>query len=180
MATTPTGLTVPAGTDVFDPDGDMRDLAGSFEGRIIVPVANTTERGTVAAAVSPSPSEPLFTYRADARQGFELEVTTNGATWTAVNRVMRDPTLQEFVQGGTLVITTAANGTFTLSYPTPFTVSVRSLVVSIADTTAAAGFVRVNAFTGTGLTGQQCQAYTTAGAVIVSSGIRVNWMAVGY
>ena len=84
MATTPTGLIVPAGTDVFDPDGDMRDLAGSFEGRIIVPAANTTARADIAAAVSPSISEPLYTHRADGGPRGLLEKTIDGIRWEGV------------------------------------------------------------------------------------------------
>lgn len=84
MATTPTGITVPAGTDPFDPDGDMRDLAGSLEGRIIVPVANKDERAAVAAAVSPTAAEPLLTWRTDAPAGARLETTEDGATWRTI------------------------------------------------------------------------------------------------
>lgn len=84
MATTPTGLTVPAGTDAFDPDGDMRTLAGSLEGRIIVPVPNVTARDALSALVSPSASEPLYVHRQDATLGRQLERTTNGTTWTTV------------------------------------------------------------------------------------------------
>lgn len=81
MATIPTGLVVPAGTDPFDPDGDIRDLAASLEGRIIVPVPNAAARAALVAAVSPSESEPLYVDRRDAPLGGRLEVTTDGITW---------------------------------------------------------------------------------------------------
>lgn len=47
----------------------------------IVPVANTTERATVAAAVSPTTSRPLVVARADAPANEMLEYTTDGTTW---------------------------------------------------------------------------------------------------
>jgi hypothetical protein len=83
MATTPTGLDVPAGIDPFDPDGDIRDLAASLEGRIFVPVPNITARDALAAALSPTPAEPLYVDRADAPAGAKLERTTDGVTWSA-------------------------------------------------------------------------------------------------
>lgn len=67
MATTPTGLDVPAGTDVFDPDGDLRALAASLTGRVIVPVPNATARDALAAALPPGLAAPLFVWRADTK-----------------------------------------------------------------------------------------------------------------
>ncbi|MFD6094584.1 hypothetical protein ACFWGN_20930 [Oerskovia sp. NPDC060338] len=87
MATTPTGLTVPAGTDVFDPDGDMRTLAGSLDGRIIVPVANAADRDALAALVSPTPTEPLTVRRTDTGV---TETNTGGPTWTRVAGPLTD------------------------------------------------------------------------------------------
>lgn len=84
MATTPTGLDVPAGTDPFDPDGDTRALAASLEGRIIVPVPNITARDALAAALSPTPVEPLYVDRANAAPGLALEVTRDGSTWETI------------------------------------------------------------------------------------------------
>ncbi|MHA7132531.1 hypothetical protein [Oerskovia turbata] len=81
MATTPTGLDVPAGTDVFDPDGDLRDLAGSLTGRISVPVANAADRDALAAAVAPTPASPLTVRRQDTGV---TETNTGGTTWTRI------------------------------------------------------------------------------------------------
>lgn len=84
MATTPTGLDVPAGTDLFDPDGDMRALGASLSSRIIVPVPNTTARNALAALLAPTPANPLYVDRADAPTGLHLEATRNGTTWETV------------------------------------------------------------------------------------------------
>ncbi|MEV7962419.1 hypothetical protein [Oerskovia paurometabola] len=105
MATTPTGVEVPAGTDIFDPDGDLRALGASLEGRIIVPVANATARNAVASLVSPSPTEPLYVHRGDAPPGRQLEVTTNGTTWITVG-AQHD--WMEFVATGDAVVNSGA------------------------------------------------------------------------
>lgn len=83
MATSELGMTVPAGTDAFDPQGDMVAMANSFKSRVVVPVANTTARAALVAAISwaPSASEPLHVWRADATTGQQHEITTNGTTW---------------------------------------------------------------------------------------------------
>lgn len=84
MALNSLGVDVPAATDVFDPDGDMRALASSLAGRIIVPVANVTERDALAASVSPTPSKPLYVHRIDAPSYARLEWTEDGSTWQSV------------------------------------------------------------------------------------------------
>lgn len=89
MASSEGGVTVPAGTDPFDPQGDMVALANSLKSRIVVPVANTTERTALAAAISWSPSseEPLRVNRADAAVGLRDEISYDGTSWTAVARL---------------------------------------------------------------------------------------------
>ena len=70
MATNVLGLDVPAGSDPFDPAGDMSDLALSQAGRIVVPVANQAARNALHAALvsagkTPSGTTPLLVRRAD-------------------------------------------------------------------------------------------------------------------
>ena len=73
--------TVPAPTDQPSRAG----LLTAFESvNDIVPVADVTARAAVAAAVVPSTSRPLFTYRTDAAPGSELEVTKDGSSWRTV------------------------------------------------------------------------------------------------
>ncbi|MFF2621308.1 hypothetical protein [Oerskovia jenensis] len=125
MATTPTGLDVPAGTDPFDPDGDLRALGASLAGRIIVPVPNKTAREALAAAVTPTASEPLYVHRTDGGPSGALERTIDGTTWTSLERrvVMRDadggtppagavPLTQHFVAEDKL----GANGVLTVTF----------------------------------------------------------------
>lgn len=89
MATTAAGVIVPAGTDEFNPQGDMSTMGASLAGRIIVPVANTTAQAAyisalTAAGTPPSASNPVYTHRADAGLGRELEVTIDGTTYRRV------------------------------------------------------------------------------------------------
>lgn len=86
MVTTALGLNVPAGTDPFDPQVDIGDLATSLEGRVIVPVANVAARTALVAAVTPSVAEPLYVFRADAPAGLQLEMTTDGTAWAAMTQ----------------------------------------------------------------------------------------------
>lgn len=67
MATTASGLIVPAGSDPFDPQGDMVDLANSFRSRIRVPVANQTARDLLLSQIdwSPTGGQPLRVTRGD-------------------------------------------------------------------------------------------------------------------
>lgn len=59
----------------------------------IVPVANTTERAQLVAAltskaVGPSATNPLFVFRADARGLHRIEYTTDGTLWFPASGVM--------------------------------------------------------------------------------------------
>lgn len=82
MATNDLGLIYPTGSDEFAPHLDMEALADSFGGRLIVPVPNVAVRDALAAAVSPSTTEPLIVRRADAAVAVAVEITTNGTDWT--------------------------------------------------------------------------------------------------
>ncbi|MGB2557724.1 hypothetical protein [Cellulosimicrobium cellulans] len=82
MATNDLGLIYPTGSDEFAPHLDMESLADSFAGRLIVPVPNIAARDALAAAMSPSTTEPLIVRRADAAVAVAVEITTNGTDWT--------------------------------------------------------------------------------------------------
>lgn len=74
------GMSVPIGTDDFDPEGAIGALATSLESMVIVTVANEAVRDALADTHSPTLAEPLFVYRADFDR---IEYTTNGDTWTS-------------------------------------------------------------------------------------------------
>jgi len=50
----------------------------------IARVANVTERLAVATAMGASASNPVYTHRLDATQGYELEVTVNATKWRTI------------------------------------------------------------------------------------------------
>lgn len=83
---TTAGLTVPAGSDAFDPQGDMVNLANSLRSQIVVPVVNLAARAALVAAIgwTPTAGEPLRVCRADARVGQRDEITYNGTDWETV------------------------------------------------------------------------------------------------
>lgn len=83
MVTLPTGLTVPQASDAYQPDADIRTLADSLAGKVIIPVANETERSALVAALgwTPTPARPLYVHRVDSEFGEQAEVTTDGTTW---------------------------------------------------------------------------------------------------
>ena len=96
MATTASGVTVPGSSPTTTAATPIQDhwnnLGKSLNGRLIVPVASVTAWAALVSALTAegytiSTSNPLYTHRADANPGQELEVTINGSTWQPV--VMR-------------------------------------------------------------------------------------------
>lgn len=63
MATDARGHTVPAGSDVFDPQG--ADVALGLSINDVVPVANATGRNSALSAVGATSSDPLLVARSD-------------------------------------------------------------------------------------------------------------------
>lgn len=98
MVTLPTGLTVPQATDAYQPDADIRTLAGSLAGKIVTPVATVTERAALVASLTwtPSPSRPVYVHREDAPEGRQLEVTMDGTTWRTIAAA---PQTMHWIQG---------------------------------------------------------------------------------
>lgn len=146
-----------------------------------VPVANVTERAQLVADLNaigrgPSAGKPLMVYRADARDGFRLEVSENGTSWRAVNQPLAGG-VQERIQRGSTTGTTAGNGTLPLTFSEPF---VGTPVVTVSAGSTAGGVASV-ACTGVATaTGQQVVCYTATGALVTGQNVRVNWIAVGY
>jgi hypothetical protein len=93
MASTASGVTIPGTDPSSTPATPIQDhwnnLGKSLNGRIVVPVASTTARAALVAALAaegftPSAANPLYDHRSDATAGNELEVTTDGATWRTI------------------------------------------------------------------------------------------------
>lgn len=177
MASNDLGVHYPLGTDEFAPHLDIEQTADSLQGRVVVPVANTTERASVASALSPSASEPLYVWRTDARDGFQLEVSTNGTTWATANRTSRDGA-QDLMQSGSYVGTTASNGTLNLTFNTPFTVATKT--VTVAPGATSGGLASVACTGVPTLTGVQLVCYNPTGVLLNGQTVRINWIATGY
>lgn len=178
----PEGVRVPATGDAYNLTEDLRLMMESAS--LIVPVANEAARtalvSALAAAGRPvSTARPLIVNRDDARDGFELEMSTDGNTWRSVNQVSRDLTNKVLIQAASYVGTTAANGTMNIAYQIPFTTIVQSLVVGAGASASGLAQVRVTDFNGN-LNGQQVQCLSTAGVPLASVQVRVNYIAAGY
>lgn len=99
-------------------EGEQPSMAGfnaAFESiNDVVPVADTTERAAVAAAVGPTASRPLFVWRADAAERQNLEVTTDGTTWHSITagrisgKMWRTGTAQALTVGGSKIAMSTA------------------------------------------------------------------------
>lgn len=103
MALNPAGIEVPASTDVFDPDGDMRDMGTSLAPRVVVTVANVAARTAYASSRTPSASSPLLVYRANAPVGRKHEISEDGTNWRTLESVTEwtdwSPTFSAAVEG---------------------------------------------------------------------------------
>lgn len=82
------------------------------------------------------------------------------------------------VQGGTNVVSVNSSGLATITYPTPF-LALRTVVVSLGDTSSGVGNVNVSSFSPSVLSSFQILATTRSGTPLTSGTIRVNWIAFG-
>ena len=80
MATTPSGTTAPAGSDVYNPQADFVALANSMQSRIHIPVANAAARTALIATCgwTPTVAAPLVVYQTDTRMLWSYD----GTNWT--------------------------------------------------------------------------------------------------
>jgi len=83
----PEKVRTPAGSDAYALTTDLRLMGESV--RSFVPVASTSERDAVVAAMSTagrpvSVANPLVVVRADAAEGTEVEISTDGTTWRTI------------------------------------------------------------------------------------------------
>lgn len=179
MATDPRGHTVPAGDE---PPARSAILDLSLSIRDPKPVANTTARAQhisdlAGAGITPSTSNPVFVFRADAPAGAQLEYTTDasGTTW---HTVPATPLTAMRMAAGTASGSMASQATITISDTFPasrFTVApivtpviigasgyVSTLRVGVSSTSTSGVTFVVNSVTGASITGS----------------ITVNWIAV--
>lgn len=168
MATTATGIEVPAGGDAFDPQGDMVDLANSLRSRIRVPVANGTARTSLLAAITWAPSalEPLRVWREDL--GVE-EMTTNGSTWRRTTMFAEAAGIATFPSA--TATTHIVNATFPSGMFTQPPVVTATLV---GDASVTAIILNVYSVTTSGC---QLAMVNSAGTAFSSPSRRAHWRA---
>lgn len=173
MATDTRGHTVPAADDA-PARSDLLDLSLSL--RDPIPVASTTARAqlitdlaALTPAITPSASNPVFVFRADARAGSELEYTTDGTTWRAVNA----QSIQ--IDEGTVTVSTNSSGAGSQAATFEAGLFAQAPTVVAAINTGAGAWsnaiVRVTQTTTGGFL-----AVVTNGEA--SSSVSVNWIAV--
>lgn len=157
--TVPTGTGHPARADVLNLGLSVRDP---------IPVANATARAALitnlaSAGITPSTSNPVYTFRADAAAGLQLEVTTDGTTWRTITAssspaptmVVRNsagtvlpagtaPVIQSFV----VQDTSDGSGMITVTFPQAFTVA-PIVTATTASGTAVAPVINANYVTAT-------------------------------
>lgn len=168
MATDVRGHEVPASDDQ-PARSAFTNLSLSI--RDIIYVANSTAQAQLVtdlagAGITPSSSNPIYTHRASAPVGRELEYTMNGTTWHAISAGSRGPfAMAAGIASGSM----ASQSTITVSDTFPasrFTVAplvtgilvgsagyVSTLRVGVASTTASGVTFVVNSVTGATLTG---------------------------
>lgn len=185
------GVEVPAGSDAFDPQGDMVELGASLAGRLVVPVANATARDALLAAVGATSDVPLLAWRSDTRQvevswgsGFyrvtenAVAILKNGSPADKAIPGTGGATLDLIAAGdpgGVPSLTPAVGGlhwwTFSLQFAATTSAAVAVNVVPVFDGTAeptASGFL-LHSGLGTGAT--QLRAWTMTYPVWLTPGV---------
>lgn len=193
MVSTATGVAAPLPDDAFDPQGDMRRLALSLAGHVIIPVANITERAAVggllaAQGTGVSPSNPIYVHRFDAGAGRELEWSPDGANWRTVGSridVAGSPAAAQravYQKAGDVIAATNSNGDGSITFAEPFPNQLFTATVTDATDPGVLGPVLIKYTAATSnSTRITFRAYTTSGAALAgSAGLRIAYTAVGY
>jgi len=131
MATNANGVAQPAGSDGFDPQGDMVLTVGSLHGRISILAANATARAALTSTCgwAPTATEPLVVLQTDTHDIWLY----NGTAWFRPGRAVFGGSERAYVgtnpPAGTEIITQSfrftgttvgAGGQLTVTLPTAF------------------------------------------------------------
>lgn len=105
MATQPSGIVAPAGTDAFAPDSDMRALVNSIHGRIHILAANATARAALVSSCgwTPTATDPLVVFQTDTKSMWSYD----GTGWfSPVTKYHTQTVAQNAANGATLATMT--------------------------------------------------------------------------
>lgn len=146
MARNPLDVEVPAGTDAFDPQGDMVELGDSLKGHVVIPAPNQAARLALLTSVGSSADDPLIVRQGDTGVYWEHD----GTAWRALfgggtaprvlarngdGAAMPAGTVP-FIQAWPVQDNRSAAGIITVTYPTPFTVRPLVFAKSVSGATA--------------------------------------------
>lgn len=179
MATDVRGHTVPA---AGDHPSRAALLALALSTRDPIMVASTAARATkvtelASAGITPSTSNPIFFFRADAGSGRELEYTTNGTTFITVPGAGIGAGPYAMAAGSVgISLAAAAFGSATVTFPASrFTVA--PIVMITQTSLPASSGTLIPKLTGTSTSGFTAYAYTGAGNTVTTSAT-FQWIAV--
>lgn len=130
------GIEVPQGSDAFNPDGDMRELAGSLNSRVVIPTPNATGRTALGSAIA---TRPLLVLQEDTREVWE----GSGSSWSPWG--LRAYTYEARLSAVALVGVSSTSNVLSLTLPADAPAGVYAIdsdVISRSDA-AAATYVRV-------------------------------------
>lgn len=177
MATDARGHTVPDGASAPH-RGDLLDLSLSV--RDIVYVGNVTARASAATALGASATNPVYTHRADAGAGRELEVTTDGVNWNTIPATPATPyawsagTVSGF-SAGSMAAGSSINAAVT--FPVGRFSQPPKVNVSLSTGPGGSVYLVPRALNATA-TGFSVYLYNLGSSTAVFSGLSVDWTAV--
>jgi len=101
----------------------------------------------------------------------------NGSAQSGTLPATTAPNFQ--VQGGSTVVNTNGSGGITINFPTAFPAGLLTVIAGVGDNAGSMGQVQLlHSFVSK--TGFSANCFTVAGAAIVSLGVRINWIAIGF
>lgn len=177
MATDARGHTVPDG-GAAPKRADLLDMSLSV--RDIVYVGNTTARAAAATALGASATNPVYTHRADAAAGRELEVTTDGTAWQTIPATPATPyawsagTVAGFSAGSLAAGTSISSA---VTFPSGRFSQPPKVNVTLSTGPGGSVYLVPRALLATA-TGFSIYVYNLGSSTVAFSGLSVDWTAV--
>lgn len=179
MATEPLqGGPYPIATDVPDGPAQIKAVVDWAASRSVMRFATTAARDAALVAAGVAAVDGMI---AVTGTGANLVVWVYRGGWVNAKRLLGSLSRtegDERMAFGSNVVTTDASGLATITYPTPFASTIRSIVAT-TDVFSSIGAVQTSGFNPSALTSFQVVVLLRTGTVAASATARVNWIAVG-